>query len=109
VVEEDSCLIILSQCWLNLNNPKAPVNCYEQMIKGLNELSDKFGYTVKTYNILGIILMIQGETEKAAMIYENALNEYNVYTMQEGDPLLSTGNYDLQSLIYNYIKCNAMV
>ena len=66
IVEEDSCLIILAQCWLNLNNPKAPVNCYEQMIKGLNELSDKFGYTVKTYNILGIILMIQGETEKAS-------------------------------------------
>jgi hypothetical protein len=79
------------------------------MIKGLNELSDKFGYTVKTYNILGIILMIQGETEKASLIYENALAEYNVYGLQDGDPLLTPGNYDLQSLIYNYIKCNAMV
>ena len=95
LVEEDSCLIILSQCWLNLNNPKAPVNCHEQMIKGLNELSDKFGYTIKTYNILGIILMIQGETEKASAIFENALAEYNIYGLQDGDPLLTPGNYDL--------------
>ena len=53
--------------------------------------------------------MIQGETEKASLIYENALVEYNVYEMKEGDSLLTPGNYDLQSLIYNYIKCNAMV
>ena len=79
------------------------------MIKSLNDLSDKFGYTIKTYNILGIILMIQGETEKASAIYENALNEMNVYNLADGDPLLSPSNYDLQSLIYNYIKCNAMV
>jgi hypothetical protein len=58
LVEEDSCLIILASCWLNLNDAKAAVNCHENMIKGLNELSDKFGYTVKTYNVLAIILMI---------------------------------------------------
>ena len=73
LVEEDSCLVILCHCWISLHNPKAPVNCYETMIKGLNELSDKFGYTIKTYNLLAIILMIQGETEKASAIFENAL------------------------------------
>ena len=66
VIEEDNCLVVLAQCWVGLQNPKAPVNSYELMIKNLNELSDKFGYTIKTYNILGIILMIQGELDKAA-------------------------------------------
>ena len=66
VIEEDNCLVVLAQCLVGLQNPKAPVNSYELMIKNLNELSDKFGYTIKTYNILGIILMIQGELDKAA-------------------------------------------
>ena len=43
------------------------------MINNLNELSQKFGYTMKTFNILGIVLMIQGEIDKAVQIYENAL------------------------------------
>jgi hypothetical protein len=64
-VEEDSCLISLAQCWISLQDPKAPANVYETMIKSLNELSEKFGYTLKTYNILAIILMITGEIEKA--------------------------------------------
>jgi len=64
-----------------MHNPKAPVTCYDTIIKGLNELSDKFGYTIKTYNVLAIILMIQGETEKAAAIFENALMELNVYNL----------------------------
>ena len=51
------------------------------MIQALNELSDKFGYTLKTYNILGIILMIQGETQKAAQIFESALNEHGVFEL----------------------------
>lgn len=81
LVEEDSCLIILCECWISMHNPKAPVTCYDTIIKGLNELSDKFGYTIKTYNVLAIILMIQGETEKAAAIFENALMELNVYNL----------------------------
>ena len=32
--------------------------------------------------------MIQGETEKAAAILENALVELNVYNLGDGDPLL---------------------
>tara|TARA_B110000503_G_C7060081_1_gene376264 strand:+ start:598 stop:885 length:288 start_codon:yes stop_codon:yes gene_type:complete len=95
MVEEDSCLIILCECWINMHNPKAAVNCYESIIKGLNELSDKFGYTIKTYNVLAIILMIQGETEKAAAIFENALMELNVYNLADGDPLLCPSNFEL--------------
>lgn len=45
------------------------------MINNLNELSDKFGYTVKTYNLLGLTLMIQGEHEKALKIFESSVAE----------------------------------
>ena len=64
-IEEDNVLIVMSQCWLSLHDPKSPMQSYEQMINNLNELSQKFGYTLKTYNILGIVLMIQGEIDKA--------------------------------------------
>ena len=53
--------------------------------------------------------MIQGEIKKASDIYENVLKEYNVLELEAGDPLLASSNYDLACLIYNYIKCNAMV
>lgn len=72
-IEEDSCLVTLCNCWKTLHNPKAPVQSYEKMIGSINELSDKFGYTLKTYNLLGVILMIKGEIEKACKIYETAL------------------------------------
>lgn len=79
------------------------------MISNLNELSEKFGYSLKTYNILGITLVIKGEFEKAIQIYENALKENNVYELQEGDPMLSQNNYELSSILLNYIKCNVIV
>jgi hypothetical protein len=79
------------------------------MIQALNELSDKFGYTLKTYNILGIILMIQGEAQKACQIFESALNENSVYELEDGDPMLTANNHELASIIYNYIKCNAIL
>ena len=56
---------------------------YEQIIEGLNELSQKFGYTLKTYNILGIVLMIQGEIDKASQIFENAIKEHDIYNIVE--------------------------
>ena len=64
-VEEDNCLVSLSQCWLTLHDAKQPLNCYDQLIQNLNELSEKFGYSLKTYNILGIVLIIKGEHDKA--------------------------------------------
>jgi len=75
----------------------------------LNELSDKFGYTLKTYNILGIILMIYGEAQKACQIFESALNENGVFELQDGDPMLSPNNHELASIVNNYIKCNAIL
>lgn len=82
---------------------------YETLIQNLNELGDKFGYSLKTYNLLGIILMSQGETEKASKIFQSALDDHHVFDLQDGDPLLTASNQDLASIIYNYIKCNAVL
>jgi len=79
------------------------------MIQNLNELSDKFGYTIKTFNLLGVALMIQGEYDKAQKIFENAVNESSVFELIESDPsnsLFAASNFDLQCLIMNYVKCN---
>lgn len=65
-VEEDHCLTTLCTCWLTLHNPKAPLSSFEKLIQNVNELSDKFGYSLKTYNILGTVLMIKGEYDKAS-------------------------------------------
>ena len=64
-IEEDNCLVTLCQCWLTFHDPETPIQSYENMVATLSELSEKFGYTLKTYNILGIVLMIQGEYDKA--------------------------------------------
>jgi len=82
------------------------------MIQNLNELSDKFGYTIKTFNLLGMTLMIQGETEKAHKIFENTMKEYQVFELSESDPtntLFASNNSDLQCLIFNYVKCNLIL
>ena len=77
-------------------------------------MSQKFGYTIKTYNILGITLMIQGEIDKASQIFENALQENEIYQLMDAgqdDPrlqILQPTNHDLASLIFNYIKCHAI-
>jgi len=96
-------------CWITLHNPSAPVNAYDSLIANLNELSDKFGYSLKTYNILGTVLMIKGETEKAKQIFHAALSENNVFEMGDGDSNLHPSNHDLASIIYNYIKCNMIL
>ena len=58
--------------------------------------------------------MIQGEIDKAVQIFENALQEQEIYKLLEAAPedpklaQLAPTNYELSSLIFNYIKCNAM-
>lgn len=65
-VEEDSCLVTLASVMLSLHNPKAPVQVHDKIIGQLNELSEKFGYTLKTYNILALALMERGDFDKGA-------------------------------------------
>ena len=53
--------------------------------------------------------MIKGENEKAHKLFDAAIQENNVFELQEGDPMLQASNIDLASLLFNYIKCNALV
>ena len=92
-----------------MQNSKVPVTVYDALIGSLNELSEKFGYSLKTYNLLGLMLMNQGETEKACKIFQSALDENQVFSLEEGDPMLHASNHDLGSIIYNYIKSNAIL
>ena len=62
------------------------------MINSLNELSDKFGYTIKTFNLLGIILIIQDEIDKAVAIFDNVIKEYNILDLPDDDPLFAATN-----------------
>ena len=82
-VEEDNCLYTLASCWLSLHDPNAPVNVHDTVISQINELSEKFGYTLKTYNMLAIALLERGDLDKALMIYENALSSLGVYGLFE--------------------------
>jgi hypothetical protein len=43
-------------------------------------MGEKYGYTTKTYNILGIALMIKSDYERAAKIFESALAELKLDT-----------------------------
>lgn len=58
--------------------------------------------------------MIQGEIDKAVQIFDNALNEHEVFALLDAgadDPrmrILQPTNHELASLIFNYIKCNAI-
>ena len=97
----------LAHTWIVLHNPKVPAQAYESLIHNINELSDKFGYSVKTYNLLGMVLMIKGETEKAIQIFKTCLEENAVFE-DETNSLLSQNNHDLACLIFNYIKCNCV-
>lgn len=113
-VEEDNCLYTLASCWLSLYDPSSPPNVHDSVISQLNELSEKFGYTLKTYNILGIALIERGDLDKAIMIYENALTSLGVYALFDKgaeDPeyakVFQQGNTDLACLLFNYIKANA--
>ena len=106
-MEEDNCLVTLAHTWIVLHNPKVPAQAYESLIHSINELSDKFGYSIKTYNLLGTVLMIKGETEKAMQIFKTCLDENGVLT-DESCPLLAQNNQDLACLIFNYIKCNCV-
>jgi len=56
-IEDDNCLTVLGEVYVKVHDPKAPLQSYEQLIESVNELSSKYGYTLQTYNLLGIILM----------------------------------------------------
>lgn len=81
----------------------------DNLITTLNELGDKYGYTIKSYNLLALILVIKGQLDKALKIFESALNDHLKLTTKEGEAAhLYVGNNDLAALLVNYLKCIAI-
>ena len=81
----------------------------DEIINQLNQLSERVGgYSLKTYNLLGCTLLLKNDIERAAKIFENAINELQLETA-EGQEKLNSPNPDLSGLIFNYIKCLAIL
>ena len=78
------------------------------MITTLNEMGEKYGWTTKTYNLLGVALMLKNDQDRALKIFESALNELKLETAEGEAKHLYAGNNDLASLLVNYIKCNTL-
>ena len=48
----------------------------DEMISSLNQLSERIGgFTTKTYNMLGVTLLLKNDIDRALKIFETALNE----------------------------------
>lgn len=80
----------------------------DALITHLNELGEKHGYTLKTYNILAVALMLKSDYERALKVFESAVNEMKLDTTDGDAKHLFQGNADLASLLTNYVKCNAI-
>eukprot|EP00347_Sterkiella_histriomuscorum_P010580 403375732 len=106
-IDEDSCITALSECWLNIHSSGQNFTT-DTLINTLNELGEKYGYTTKTYNLLAISLMLKLDLDRAAKIFESALNDLQLDTPEGEAKHLYVGNNDLASLLTNYIKCNTM-
>jgi hypothetical protein len=132
-VDEDNCLTVLSQTWINVSRsahsaqtcqPRGSpgitffvVQIYksgmqsnlDEIISQLNQLSERVGgYSLKTYNLLGCTLMLKNDIDRAIKIFETAVNELQLETEEGQRSYLSGSNPDLSCLIFNYIKCLAI-
>mmetsp|Transcript_21992 Transcript_21992/g.29379 ORF Transcript_21992/g.29379 Transcript_21992/m.29379 type:complete len:128 (+) Transcript_21992:488-871(+) len=107
-VDEDNCLTALTQTWIQIYKSGMQSNL-DEIISLLNQLSERVGgYSLKTYNMLGCTLMLKNDIERAAKIFENAVNELQLNSA-EGQEKLASPNADLSCLIFNYIKCLAIL
>lgn len=82
----------------------------DEIINQLNQLSERVGgYSLKTYNLLGCTLMLKNDIERAAKIFENAISELQLDTAEGVEKYLKGPNPDLSCLLFNYIKCLAIL
>lgn len=58
-------------------------------------MGEKYGYTVKTYNLLAVTLMLKNDFERALKVYESAINELKLDTPEGEGKHLYAGNQDL--------------
>lgn len=76
------------------------------LINTLNELGEKIGYTTKSYNLLGVALMLNSDLDRAIKIFDIAVSELKLDTPEGEQKHLYSGNNDLSSILVNYIKCH---
>jgi len=70
----------------------------------MNQISERFGgYSVKTYNLLAIALMLKNDIERALKIFETAVASLDLEG--SGSSALVEENKDVSCLLFNYIKC----
>ena len=72
-------------------------------------MGEKYGYSLKTYNLLALALMSKGDYERALKIFESALAELKLETQEGEAKHLYPGNNDLTTLLINHLKCNCIV
>lgn len=80
----------------------------DHLITALNELGEKYGYSLKTYNLLAIALMLKNDNERALKIFESAMGELKLDTPEGDAKWLYPGNNDLAALLVNYVKCHSI-
>ena len=78
------------------------------IVNTLNELGEKYGYSMKTYTLLGTVLMVKGDFEKALKVYESAISDLKLDTPEESKDICP-GNRDAAALFVNYLKCSSIV
>lgn len=74
-LDEDNCLTVLASTWLTLykSGMKSTV---DDLITSLNQMSERVGgYSTKTYNLLGMALLLKNNVNKAAEIFQVAIDE----------------------------------
>lgn len=71
-------------------------------------MGEKYGYSLKTYNLLALSLMLKQDYDRALKIFESALNELKLDTPEGDSKHLYSGNNDLAALLINYIKCHSI-
>ena len=53
----------------------------DELISNLNQLSQRLdGFTVKTYNMLAVTLLLKNDQDRAIKIFETAVNELKLDT-----------------------------
>ena len=102
-IDEDNCLTGLAHSWMVLQKGNSPSG-YTSLGKHVNEMGDKFGLSIKLYNLLGISLMLKSEFSKALKVFEQAIESEGLLGEIPSDNVYKN-NHDLACLIFNYFKC----
>jgi coatomer subunit epsilon len=92
-VDEDAVLTTLASCWIHIHSSTTSQSTpTDSLIASLNEMGEKYGYTLKTYNLLAIALMLNQDYERAMKVFDSALTQLNLDTPEGDATHLYAGN-----------------